>query len=237
MIWLVDRECKPRYNNGGINEENETALEEAPTASTTSTTGPENPCSRPVGGVTEDNRRFANAVFWALRAGWPWRDLPPGYGGWENVTRRFCRWRDKGVWERLLEAVIRRAGLRVADGGLHMRQGPPRRDGGRGRHGSMRPHKRGPNTKACLAVDAHGMPVRFAVTAGTEADCLHLPALIEGLPARFILADRGYDTEVCPVRALGAETLIPPRRCRLEQRPFDKHLTGSAASSRTPSRG
>ena len=58
------------------------------------------------GGVAEDNRRFINAVFWVLRTGAPWRDLPPDYGGWKNARRRFCRWRDKGVWERLLEAVV-----------------------------------------------------------------------------------------------------------------------------------
>ena len=58
-------------------------------------------------GVTaRDNRNFLNAVFWILRTGAPWRDLPPGYGDWENTHRRFCRWRAGGVRERLLEALI-----------------------------------------------------------------------------------------------------------------------------------
>lgn len=58
------------------------------------------------GGVAEDNRRFLNAVFWILRTGSPWRDLPPDYGDWKNSHRRFCRWRDKGIWEGILESVI-----------------------------------------------------------------------------------------------------------------------------------
>lgn len=58
------------------------------------------------GGVAKDNRLFINAVIWVFRTGAPWRDLPPEYGHWNNTHRRFCRWRDKGVWERLLEAVI-----------------------------------------------------------------------------------------------------------------------------------
>jgi transposase len=58
------------------------------------------------GGVAQDNRRFINAVFWILRTGAPWRDLPPAYGDWKNTQRRFCRWRDKGVWEALLEQLI-----------------------------------------------------------------------------------------------------------------------------------
>ena len=50
------------------------------------------------GRLAHDNRRFINAVFWILRTGAPWRDLPPSYGDWKNTHRRFCRWRDKGVW-------------------------------------------------------------------------------------------------------------------------------------------
>ena len=58
------------------------------------------------GGVAQDNRRFINGVFWILRTGAPWRDLPSEYGGWSNTHRRFIRWRDKGIWEKLLEVLI-----------------------------------------------------------------------------------------------------------------------------------
>ena len=58
------------------------------------------------GKVAKDNRTFLNAVFWILRTGAPWRDLPPDYGDWKNTHRRFCRWRDKGVWEKILEPLV-----------------------------------------------------------------------------------------------------------------------------------
>ena len=58
------------------------------------------------GGIARDNRLFINAVLWIMRTGAPWRDLPPDYGGWSNTHRRFIRWRDKGVWESLLEELI-----------------------------------------------------------------------------------------------------------------------------------
>ncbi|MBQ3060037.1 MAG: IS5 family transposase [Desulfovibrio sp.] len=59
-----------------------------------------------VGRPAQDNRLFINAVFWILRTGAPWRDLPPDFGDWKNTHRRFCRWRDRGVWEKLLEILI-----------------------------------------------------------------------------------------------------------------------------------
>ena len=58
------------------------------------------------GAVAKDNRLFINAIFWILRTGSPWRDLPPDYGDWKNTHRRFCRWRDRGIWESLLEQLV-----------------------------------------------------------------------------------------------------------------------------------
>jgi len=58
------------------------------------------------GGNARNNREFINVVFWILRSGAPWGDLPPDYGGWKNTRRRFCRWRDRGVWEFLLELLV-----------------------------------------------------------------------------------------------------------------------------------
>lgn len=50
----------------------------------------------------KDNRLFLNALLWKLRTGTPWRDLPPGFGNWKSVSNRFHRWRDLGVFAKLL---------------------------------------------------------------------------------------------------------------------------------------
>ena len=47
-----------------------------------------------------------NAALWIMRTDAPRRDLPPDYGGWSNTHRRFIRWRDKYICEKLLEILI-----------------------------------------------------------------------------------------------------------------------------------
>ena len=87
-------------------------------------------------------------------------------------------------------------------------------------------HKRGLNTKIHLAVDAHGMPVRFLITEGTVADCTQACALIEGISAEYLLADRGYDSNEIIEKALaaGMQVVIPPKKNRKDFRDYDRYL-------------
>jgi len=57
-------------------------------------------------GVTaKDTRLFLEAVLWRVRVGGPWRDLPPGFGEWNSIFRRFRRWAQADVFQRIFEAV------------------------------------------------------------------------------------------------------------------------------------
>lgn len=52
-----------------------------------------------------DLREMLNAIFWLLRTGAPWRDLPERYGPWQTVYEWFNRWRREGTWDKMLEAL------------------------------------------------------------------------------------------------------------------------------------
>ena len=53
----------------------------------------------------KDARTLVNAMLWIFKTGAPWRDLPEYYGSWKTVYNNFLRWRDAGVWEKILESL------------------------------------------------------------------------------------------------------------------------------------
>jgi transposase len=52
-----------------------------------------------------DDRRVLNGIFWVLRSGAPWRDLPERYGPRTTCYNRFVPWRKAGAWDRLMDAI------------------------------------------------------------------------------------------------------------------------------------
>jgi len=76
-------------------------------------------------------------------------------------------------------------------------------------------------------VDALGNPVAFHLTGGQVSDLDGADALLPGVAAPAVIADKGYDAEarvLAPLRAAGKTAVIPPRRSRAEQREYDRHL-------------
>ena len=59
-----------------------------------------------VGRPAEDNRRFVNGVLWVIRSGMRWADLPERYGKYKSVHKRFLRWAERGVWDRLFNDLV-----------------------------------------------------------------------------------------------------------------------------------
>ena len=56
-----------------------------------------------------DDRKILNGIFYILRTGAPWRDLPERYGPRTTVYNRYVRWGRKGVWKTVFDALAREA--------------------------------------------------------------------------------------------------------------------------------
>jgi transposase len=60
---------------------------------------------KPKGVARADDRKVLNGIYWRLRTGSPWADIPERYGPPTTCYNRFARWRKLGVWDRIFDAV------------------------------------------------------------------------------------------------------------------------------------
>ena len=65
----------------------------------------------------KDDRRVLNGIFFILRTGASWRDLPERYGPYTTAYNRFNRWAKRGVWGAVFKALAQRSpdSLRMID--------------------------------------------------------------------------------------------------------------------------
>ena len=61
--------------------------------------------NKPRGVPRVNDRRVLNGIFWVLRSGAPWRDLPETFGPYTTCYNRFVRWRRAGVWDQIMDAL------------------------------------------------------------------------------------------------------------------------------------
>ena len=61
--------------------------------------------NKPRGVPRVDDRTVLNGIFWVLRTGAPWEDMPSRYGPRTTVYNRFNRWRKAGVWKDIFDAL------------------------------------------------------------------------------------------------------------------------------------
>ena len=75
-------------------------------------------------------------------------------------------------------------------------------------------------------VEALGRLARFALSPGQAHDLTQAEALLAGVPAQAVVADKAYDANalIDTIRASGARAVIPPRANRQCPRDFDTHL-------------
>ena len=55
----------------------------------------------PIGRPRHDHRVILRGIVWMVRTDASWREMPEEVGKWETVSRRYRRWLDQGLWQRI----------------------------------------------------------------------------------------------------------------------------------------
>jgi transposase len=174
--------------------------------------------NKPRGVRRVNDRRVLNGIFWVLRSGALWRDLPAIYGPRTTCYNRFVRWRQAGVWDQIMDALaaghdaavqmIDTSVVRVHQHGACMADN---------HHQDMGRSRGGLTSKIHAVVDTNGLPVHLALTPGEAHDNRLCSVLLSALlPQTMLLADRGYDADWIRELARQQEAWanIPPKRNR-----------------------
>jgi len=169
---------------------------------------------------------MVTALWYLLRTGMPWRDLPERYGPWNTVYTRFRRWGASGLWHRLLACLAKRATgqLRHLDCShikLHQHGANP--PGGQSAQ-AMGRTKGGLNTKLSALVDRHGRAVALSLSSGSQHDQHAVGPVLARARGHRIVADKGFDADVFrqKLRQQRTRCCIPPKRGRRQRIRFHR---------------
>ncbi|MDP6485949.1 MAG: IS5 family transposase [Alphaproteobacteria bacterium] len=184
--------------------------------------------NKPRGVPRVDDKRVLNGIFWVLRSGAPWRDLPERYGPYTTCYNRFIRWRKAGVWDRIMDAVSE-----AYDGDIQMidssvvRVHQCRQRKKNDRVHCMGRSRGGLTTKVHALTDSRGLPIKLVLTPGQTHDAKGAAMLLTGLPdGCVLLGDKAYDADWIRERieAQGAAANIPDKVNRKHRHCFSKTL-------------
>ncbi|MBV8488746.1 MAG: IS5 family transposase, partial [Planctomycetaceae bacterium] len=146
-----------------------------------------------------DDRRVLNGIFWRLRTGAPWADIPERYGPHTTCVNRFNRWRKAGVWDRLLAAVSKAydGDIQMIDSSsVRVHQHAANAQKKDDRSGCMGRSRGGLTTKIHALVDACGLPIALKLTEGQAHDGRSAQDMLGTIDAgQILLADRAYDSD------------------------------------------
>lgn len=149
-----------------------------------------------------DRRRVLDAIFYLVRGGLAWRQLPAEFPPWQTVYAIFIRWQQAGVWQRIHDMLRDRVRVRAGRSATptaaivdsqSVRAGATVGKASRGWDNGKKVGGR----KRHLAVDTLGLILTVLVTAANIQDRDAGHRLIATLRQRFqsialVWADAGY---------------------------------------------
>ena len=142
-------------------------------------------------------RSTTEGIIYRLRVGCPWRDIPPEFGAWNTVYKRFNEWSRKEKLFKIFQflSVNPDCEWKFVDGSI-VKAHQHSSGAAKGEESAIGKSVAGNTTKIHMAVDSHGNPIAFSITGGEVHDAKEAPNLISSLPTGgHTVADRGYDSE------------------------------------------
>ena len=177
----------------------------------------------------EKTKIFLEAVYFIMRTGAQWIELPKYYGKYKSVHDRFISWVKKGIWNDLLSFFSK-----DYDGESFMIDGTIARahacasgyGKGQQEEQALGRSKGGFSTKIHALVDALGLPIKFILTPGQSSEIKQAPELIKGIKDANILGDKAFDCDefVNQIISQNCTPVIPPRENRIVKRDVDYTL-------------
>jgi len=58
-----------------------------------------------VGRPLHDHRQVLGGILWVARTGCSWREMPEEYGEFTTAYRRWRAWKERGLWQRILQTL------------------------------------------------------------------------------------------------------------------------------------
>jgi transposase len=174
-------------------------------------------------------KNFVEAVYWIMRTGAQWRELPSRYGKWNTVFTRFNDWSKKNVWQDLINYCIEDPDLEYVMMDATIVRAHACASGykkGQAAQAALGRSKGGFTTKIHALVDALGNVLKVIITPGQKSDATEAKNLIEGISNAAILGDKGYDSDDLrlTIRQQNCDPVIPPRSNRKEVIDYDEFL-------------
>jgi transposase len=174
----------------------------------------------------KEDRPIVTAIWYVLRTGCPWRDVPVEFGPWSSVYTRWRRWCEDGLWARMLALLTRNATgeLRHIDCShikLHQHGANP--PGGQAAQAIGRT-KGGLNTKLAAVVDAWGRAVAVSLAPGQRHDLKAMAPLVPALRGKRAVGDKGFDADTFRAILLRSRVRVclAPRRHRRRSLSFHR---------------